>query len=286
MLTDEQLEHRRSFGVVIIPGLFDADELNALHDDFYAAARRAEKLTPFDGSKRHWIVAMGDDTPFISSLLEDPRFRGAAAQMFGDDVIGLSSAVSRYVGSTYWHPDTCNIKQYGVKFAYYLQPVRADSGALRVLPGSHRNPWHDEIRELRARDVLGEIEKVPAFVCEADPGDVVAFDLRAWHASWGGSDDRSLCDVVYYANPSTDEELEATRWQLDDLDQDYPDTPWNESGVIPAAWRVSASTHPKRKEWLDRIDRIRTAEPTGLRYELHELPTRGADGRLVPESSP
>jgi hypothetical protein len=269
---------------VILRNLFDAAELSLLSDDFQAAARRAERFTPFDGTKRHAIVAMGDDTPFIASLLEDSRFLDAAERMFGNDVFGVLADVNRYVGDTYWHPDTCNINQFGVKFAYYLQPVRADSGALRVLPGSHKNPWHDEVRELRARGVLSEIEQAPAFVCEADPGDVVAFDLRTWHASWGGPDDRSLCTLVYYANPTTDEELEATRWQIEDNRRELPDSPWNERGAIPAAWRASASRRPKRQEWLDRIERIVTAEPTGLRYELRELPTRGADGYIVADT--
>ena len=36
---------------------------------------------------------------------------------------------------------------YGVKFAYYLEPVDAESGALRLIPGSHKNPLHEDLRE-------------------------------------------------------------------------------------------------------------------------------------------
>ena len=47
--------------------------------------------------------------------------------------------------------------------------------------------------------------------CKSEPGDVVAFDMRCWHASWGGSDDRRMCTLVYYNNPKTPEEDAATR---------------------------------------------------------------------------
>ena len=33
-----------------------------------------------------------------------------------------------------WHYDAGGYDVYGIKFAIYLDPVRADSGALRVIP--------------------------------------------------------------------------------------------------------------------------------------------------------
>lgn len=43
----------------------------------------------------------------------------------------------------------------------------------------------------------------------------MAFDLRLWHASRGGSSDRHMCTIVYYANPRTDEERQALRNQAE-----------------------------------------------------------------------
>ncbi len=56
---------------------------------------------------------------------------------------------NRYIGDTRWHPDhrvdpteDC----YGIKFAFYLDAVGPDTGALRLVPGSHKNPLHDDLR--------------------------------------------------------------------------------------------------------------------------------------------
>jgi hypothetical protein len=180
------------------------------------------------------------DTPFLASLLEDPRFCEAAEQLYGDDVFGIASDINRYVGDTHWHPDTGSIHQYGVKFAYYLQPVGAENGALRVIPGSHKQPFHDELRQKMSELELG-IRDVPAYVFESEPGDAIAFDVRCWHASWGGGIDRWMCVLVYYNNPKTPEEEEATRKQIIGNGIDY----------VP--WAANAEGNPRRKRWIDRM---------------------------------
>ena len=70
-----------------------------------------------------------------------------------------------------------------------------DSGALRLIPGSHKKALHDALRE-NLNELGLEICDVPGYVCKSEPGDVVAFDMRCWHASWGGSEDRRMCTVV------------------------------------------------------------------------------------------
>ena len=67
--------------------------------------------------------------------------------------------------------------QYGIKFAFYLDSVGQETGAFRVLPGSHRPPYHELLQETREESRL-ETSEVPAFVCESEPGDVVGFYLR------------------------------------------------------------------------------------------------------------
>ena len=142
--------------------------------------------------------------------------------MFGE-VIGSGVDADRYTADSAWHYDAGGADAQGVKFAFYLQPVRADTGALRVIPGSHRREWFDELYEYEpigprwtraaaspeeTQLAMDGIDAIPAYACESDPGDVVAFDLRIYHASLGGSNDRHMCSLVYYKYPSTPEELE------------------------------------------------------------------------------
>jgi len=190
MLTQEQLNHYQTFGFIILRNLFSRDEVAILQTEFDRAAERAAKFIPFDGTQRQSVYFNGQDGPFFVSLTEDPRFVDVARQIYGEDVFAIGPAsCTRFINpGTKWHPDTINYHQSGLGFVFFLQAVRADHGALRVLPGSHRNPWHDELREIRAkqklggahpiRKALGGIENVPAYPCEADPCDVVAFDVR------------------------------------------------------------------------------------------------------------
>jgi len=123
-------------------------------------------------------------------LLEDPRFCGLAEQLYGEDALGCVSNINRYIGDdTGWHPNTGNaqVKHHcEIKFAQYLQPIGAESGALRVIPGSHKQPFHNELRRNLDKSGLS-IPDVPACVCEPEADDVVAFDLCDWHASRGGA---------------------------------------------------------------------------------------------------
>jgi hypothetical protein len=83
------------------------------------------------------------------------------------------------------------------KMAIYLDHVTRESGALRVIPGSHR--WGDAFAESversvrKAPDVLGiSGAEVPAIALESRPGDVVLFNQNLKHSSWGGGKRRRM----------------------------------------------------------------------------------------------
>ena len=102
----------------------------------------------------------------------------------------------------------------GVKFAFYLQPLDENNGALRFIPGSHKEPFHSDIRKIVLKESNGgvvdeeglDVDEMPAYVARSRPGDVIAFDNRTWHASWGGGFDRRMCSLGYFAAPATYEE--------------------------------------------------------------------------------
>ena len=264
--------------------------MERLNAEFDNASERASSYVPFDGNKRHIFRFRGEDGPFFASLMEDPRFAGTAGQIYGDDVFAASCPGGiRFVNKgTKWHPDTVHKSQYGIKFGFYLQPLRADSGALRVIPGSHQDPLHSDLREVRAKQklggshpvkqALGGVENVPSYPCETDPKDVLAFDLRLWHASWGGFEDRKMCEAVFYHYPENAEEMEATRWQLVmNADQDYSAAPWDDPELFQGDWHSNPDGNPKRARWLNQMREIREAK-TGLRAEM-----TGMDTTLVPD---
>ena len=259
MLTPEQLLHFNTFGFVVLRGLLQPREVETIRGEFARRLAAAYPEEPFNGTRRHWATTMGPDTPLMRSLLEDERFASAAEQMYGPDTFGVITDANRYVGDTAWHPDTRSRHQYGVKFAYYLDPVGAGSGALRVIPGSHRNPLHDELRETLGKLRL-PIQDVPACVCESRPGDVVAFDLRTWHASSGGSNDRPMCTVVFYNYPKNADEERETRIQGKD---NYKITASFKPGLKPFDddWVANRERNARRQRYIEALRGLGFFEP-------------------------
>ena len=65
----------------------------------------------------------------------------------------------------------------------------SQSGALRFIPGSHKDPWQSELKKwwpLSAEDSkegLEIIPNIPYSPAECELGDAVLFDLRIMHAT-------------------------------------------------------------------------------------------------------
>ena len=96
-----------------------------------------------------------------------------------------------------------------IKIALYLDPVGPTSGALRVIPGSHRLPKTDNIRKAaRAAELWGiEQSQVPAVALSSQPGDVVVFNHNIMHSSFGGSTRRRMFTLNLCRHCQTETEI-------------------------------------------------------------------------------
>ena len=92
-----------------------------------------------------YVPMMTAETPVSLSLLD--RAGTVAAALFGGPVLPTRAKGVRYFGDTPWHTDS-DSPLTSVGFLAYLEPVGAESGALRVLPGSHHPQLGDAIRAL------------------------------------------------------------------------------------------------------------------------------------------
>ena len=274
MLTESQVRHFKAFGYVVMKQVLTAAELRTLHVEFERKLEMQYAHRPFDGTSRHWSSMMDDETPLFASLLEDPRFMNSARQLFGPDVIGLNVDANRYVGNTAWHPDSQTPLQGGVKFAIYLPPVGAETGALRVIPGSHRlsYPQHPEFADVIYKLPIAD---VPATVLDSTPGDVVAFDIHLWHGSWGGKTDRRMCTAVYYDNPRTPEELAYIRKQaVDNITYASQAFDARRKHFFPQVWLANAQRSADRQRWIDRLRELGYFDAPGI-----VEPAENADAR-------
>jgi hypothetical protein len=198
-LTSQQHTHFDTFGYLVFPGLL-ADRIDAITQAFEDNwGQGGQDGRRHDGSAHSCLVQFMDRNPVLHTLLDDPRTHDILTGLLGDDFNYVGSDGNYFVGDSQWHSDT-----YGVpgglrfiKMAFYLDPVTRHTGALRVIPGSHRlgEPFAErlqqEIRECEARwGVTGP--QVPAVSLDSKPGDVVVFDHALKHASFGGSNRRRM----------------------------------------------------------------------------------------------
>ena len=91
----------------------------------------------------------------------------------------------------------------------YLQALQKQTGALRVIPGSHHVPFRQHLRalyqgidgsaqsdtSLRTFGVPGP--DLPCHPLEVQPGDVVMFNDRLFHAVYGKQDGRRFITIKF-----------------------------------------------------------------------------------------
>jgi ectoine hydroxylase-related dioxygenase (phytanoyl-CoA dioxygenase family) len=186
MLTQEQLNHFDTFGFIVWRQAFSPDEIAGIIAQFEEVLAEDRQGQDFAGDKRqgvHGFLELRDD---LRKLLEDDRIYLSIEQLLGSGFVWIGSDGNLYVGDTRWHPD--NSAAYRrVKVAFYLDPVGARTGCLRVIPGSHLPGMGDRLRDLWPIDESGERPfgvdgpGIPFFPLESLPGDVVFFNQRLLH---------------------------------------------------------------------------------------------------------
>lgn len=200
-LTEQQLAFFETFGFLAFPGLL-SDRIQQITDEFeaiWAANGGGHNGALHDGTARSCSVQFIDQSPYLSTLLDDLRIHGIAASILGDDFNYMGSDGNFYTGDTRWHSDG-----YGgrggmrhIKIAFYLDKLDRDTGALRVIPGSQRvgEPFAEELeRSIRQSAELWGVtgREVPAIALDTTPGDILVFNHDLKHATYGGSQRRRM----------------------------------------------------------------------------------------------
>ncbi|ATY32171.1 phytanoyl-CoA dioxygenase family protein [Sphingomonas psychrotolerans] len=122
-----------------------------------------------------------------------------AGQMLGRPVIPFRAKGTVYSQETSWHRDTY-LDISAVSLLAYLDPLDAETGALRVLPGSHR--------ESEAGPPIDD--RSQAEILSTLPGDLIVLNERTRHASAGGAIRRQW-RADYVAIPETPQEEEIVK---------------------------------------------------------------------------
>ena len=220
-LTEQQLAVSNAFGYLVFPGLL-ADSIDRVIEEFERVWEEhggGHAGAPHDPGKRSCIFPFPDRNEYLSSLLDDPRIHDIPASILGDDFNYTSGDGNLYAGDTGWHSDGYSSTGIpSLKVAFYLDRVTRDTGALRVIPGSHRtgDTFGDLVqRDIgKSRDTWGiRGDEVPSVALEATPGDIVAFNHNLKHAAFGGSGRRRMF-TMNFCGHYPDDRLQELRDRL------------------------------------------------------------------------
>ena len=219
MLTELDVAHFHAFGFVRLKNCLEAAELERLQEAFDRVISTDPDVTvskaPFkDGTRSLCPFAEADDA-FIK-LIEHPRIMEAMRDIDGTEFLYSGAEdMSSFVGDTMWHCDFFPPHEEfrPVKSTFYLDPMRADDGALYLIPGTHIPEFAARI--FRVCGHYGETggprlhldpREVPAVPIETDPGDVVLWENHMWHfaAQRQSGEPRRAMFVQYYRDPKDD----------------------------------------------------------------------------------
>ena len=209
-LTAQQVAYFETFGFIRLQGLF-ADESDQLTTEF---ERVFHEQAPWESheelhfnDRRLIVPGFIDHSPVLHGLLADPRVIGTVSSLMGPDYVDGESDGSLFYCDTSWHPDTFGspLERHHVKLSFYLDPLKGESGAIRMLPGTQF--WQSAYAETLRRDLddPARIESIfgvgpqdiPAWTLESEPGDVIAWNFRTIHASFNGNERRRLFSLNF-----------------------------------------------------------------------------------------
>ena len=180
MAADQSADAFQRFGFVVLRRFFEPGPLAAEIDRVMADGPGADISRSRD-IQFQYVPMMTAETPVSLSLLD--RAGKVAAAVLGGPVLPTRAKGARYFGDSPWHTDS-DSPLTSVGFLAYLEPVGAESGALRVFPGSHHPRFRDAIRALGAAGLAAP--ELPHHIVATEPGDMILIDEHLFHASFGG----------------------------------------------------------------------------------------------------
>lgn len=211
--------HFETFGYLFARGIFNAEEvawLQGTYDEFTAQQRGG---APIDAGHGHEEVEVFERHAALTrAFLLDARIYDRVHAFCGDGFVWCGSEAQTTVKTAHpWHADRvgANAADVGcLKILCYLDETRAERGCLRVLPGSHRAPYHEDLLPIlngKPESVHASFgcapEDLPSVAVEAQPGDCLFFNQALWHAVFHSFPGRRYLALKFARRPETDTAL-------------------------------------------------------------------------------
>jgi hypothetical protein len=201
-LSRQQVAYFNTFGFLQLPGLFrdDIKEITAGFERVFADPQHEQwelgEGFLHGGRRRVAVPGFIDKDEALRGLRDDPRVLGVVKALIGDDYEFADSDGNVWYCETYWHSDVYGspLSTFHVKVSFYLDSLRGDNGAIRLIPGSN---FHSEsFAQILSKDLANhgginekygvEGHDVPSWTLESEPGDLIVWNQRTIHASYNG----------------------------------------------------------------------------------------------------
>ena len=127
-------EFFRTFGFAIVRAFFDATLLGEEIDTVMRRGLASQQTNQYGGINFQYVPMMTAETPLSLSLLD--RIAVLAEAVLGGPALPTRAKGTLYFGNTPWHTDS-ELPVTSIGFLAYCERLDAESGALRVIPGSH-----------------------------------------------------------------------------------------------------------------------------------------------------
>ena len=263
MLSHQQILHFRTFGFVTLRGLLSPAEAatlrhevtEALTDAFGPIATEPADLGGISGD---YLPLAASRAPFSQALIaDDARTFLSSAELLGSPTVPAAGIATRFTGDSTWHtrqgPDIG-----GVTFWADLEPRTAETGALRLIPGSHLPDFERRLCEYRAVEpAMSGFEhwEWPHVVVETEPGDVVAFHAHLMNCAQGGTPRLTwTIDYLPWPGLGNPDQMAAVRAMImDDADFDHEDYD-RDRWPVWREWAAGAAHVPSRGVALERLE--------------------------------
>ena len=221
MLTEQQISHFRTFGLLVLRGAFSGPETGAFVDAAEALFRRILGRRPRE-DEVIWEPEFVERSRRLIELIDDERIHAAARDLVGDRFLWVGSEGMRGVDRNgpvhHWHTDgdksRVKLTSRRLKVMLYLDPLTREEGAIRVIPGSHRSPLFDTLlpfQEEHTRDhprFFGlQGQEIPGCAVETAPGDLVILNPWIFHSVYGKVGRRRTVVLKFAGRPRTVGEL-------------------------------------------------------------------------------
>jgi len=193
-LSKQQLNTFNLFGYLKIPNAL-ANEISSITAAFDRTFKEhSSDVVAWDhvvhaNMPRKILPQIADKCPEIRALLKHGEIVNIVTDILGDGYQLIGSDANIYECGTRWHTDIIGLPYNckNVKLIFYLDPSKVNEDCFRVLPGSHfhtdkfAKQLKQHIREPKINLDL-DVSGIPCQQVSTQPGDVVVFDARIWHA--------------------------------------------------------------------------------------------------------